>query len=687
MKHVYIVGSKGIPASYGGFETFVEELTSHRVDPDIQYHVACATDDPEAVQEFEHNGAHCFTIPWKNIGSARAITYDLDALDWVLRHIEQNTISHPIVYVLACRIGPWIKGYAQRIHALGGTLLVNPDGHEWKRSKWPLPVQRYWKFSEWLMTQHADLLVCDSREIERYIQEEYAAYAPRTCFLAYGSDVDASPLSDCDDRWESWLSKHDLRAGEYYLVVGRFVPENNYETMLMEFCASKSTKDFVLVTDAEGNFLEELDYRTGYAADARVKFVGTVYDKDLLRKIRENAFAYLHGHEVGGTNPSLLEALASTRLNLLLDVPFNREVAEDSALYWTKEPGSLITVMREAEQLDEDAIADFDERSTRVIKERYSWELIVRLYERLFSELALDDTGDEVPEPPQDFVAEESQGLTKLQQTELDMFKVVRELCERHGLSYYALGGTLLGAVRHKGFIPWDDDIDIAMPRPDYEKFLSIAPQELPEQLKLQTYENQDEGELPRYFCQVQKLDSEVVAAFSDEPIRTRVWIDVFPLDPMPTITVLRNLHKFHLLYRRMCLQLSMFDRNVHRHREGRPLHERAVIKAAELTHVGAGQDTVEQWRKLDKVLAYYDYGEQGYVANVMGAYKFREMFPKEWFEPSVELPFEDMTITCPGQYHKVLEHMYGDYMTPIALEHRNDQHELTVVEMGEDLA
>ena len=678
MKHVYIVGSKGIPARYGGFETFVEELTSHKLDSNIQYHVACATDDPNAEAEFEYNGAHCFTIPWRNIGSARAITYDLDALNWVIRHIEQNGIERPVVYVLACRIGPFVERYAKRIHALGGVLLVNPDGHEWKRSKWPLPVQRYWKYSEGLMVRHADLLVCDSRAIESYIQDEYATCDPQTCYIAYGADVCRSTLSDDDEHWTNWLAEHGLAPGSYYLVVGRFVPENNYETMLKEFCASNSSKSFVLVTDAEGNFLDELDQRTGYASDARVKFVGTIYDQDLLRKVRENAFAYLHGHEVGGTNPSLLEALAATPLNLLLDVSFNREVAEDAALYWSKDPDSLVTLMRRVEGFSDDEVASYAQRSTQVIEERYSWKLIVSLYERLFNELA----EEALPAEP-----EGERELTELQKVELDMFKIVRDICNKHGLRYYALGGTLLGAVRHQGFIPWDDDIDVAMPRPDYEEFLTIAPRELPTVLKLQTYDEQDEGELPRYFCQIQKVDSEVVAAFTDNPIRTRVWIDVFPLDPMPTSTVLRNLHKYHLLYRRMCLQLSMFERNVHRHRKGRPLHERAIIKAAELTHVGAGQDTVEQWKKLDKALAMYDYDDQGYAVNVMGAYKFREMFPQSWLEPSVELPFEDTTITCPGEYHKVLEHMYGDYMTPVPPQNRNDQHGLTVLEVGEDLA
>lgn len=107
--------------------------------------------------------------------------------------------------------------------------------------------------------------------------------------------------------------------------------------MIREFIKSKSKKDFVLITNVEQNkFYDQLLQDTGFDKDPRVKFVGTVYDQELLKYIRENTFAYFHGHEVGGTNPSLLEALASTKLNLLLDVGFNREVGEDGAIYWKK---------------------------------------------------------------------------------------------------------------------------------------------------------------------------------------------------------------------------------------------------------------------------------------------------------------------------------------------------------------
>ena len=385
MQHVFIIGSKGIPANYGGYETFVEKLTENQVLPDIKYHVACAVDSAEEVGEFEHNGAHCFKVLRRPVGAARAIFYDIDALKWCTAYIENNRVEHPIVYVLACRIGPFFGKYVKMIHALGGKVFVNPDGHEWMRAKWSAPVRRYWKLSEAGMVKRADLLVCDSRTIERYIREEYARFSPETTYIAYGADTAPSKLDD-DPAFAGWLEENGLEPNGYYLAVGRFVPENNYETMIREFMASGTDRAFALVTGVDEGFLDELEKRTGFRSDPRIRFVGTVYDQELLKKIRENAFAYLHGHEVGGTNPSLLEALASTRLSLLLDVGFNREVAEGAALYWTKEAGSLIRLIMRVESVDDQEANVFRELSREMIRVRYSWNLVVSSYEKLFLE-------------------------------------------------------------------------------------------------------------------------------------------------------------------------------------------------------------------------------------------------------------------------------------------------------------
>ncbi|PRT72370.1 glycosyl transferase [Streptococcus anginosus] len=387
-KTVYIIGSKGIPAKYGGFETFVEKLTEFQKDKDIQYYVACMRENSakSGITEdfFEHNGAICFNIDVPNIGPARAISYDIAALNKAIEIAKTNRDEAPIFYILACRIGPFISSIKRKIKALGGTLMVNPDGHEWLRAKWSLPVRKYWKYSERLMVKHADLLICDSKNIEKYIHKDYNRYQPKTTYIAYGTDITKSQLTSLDEKVRSWYGEKNIRENEYYLVVGRFVPENNYEAMLRGFMRSNSKKDFVLITNVEQNkFYEKLHQETGFDKDPRIKFVGTVYDQELLKYIREHAFAYLHGHEVGGTNPSLLEALSSTKLNLLLDVGFNREVGEAGAVYWRKD--ELMRVIEEVERFNESVISELDEKSSQRIADAFTWEKIVKGYEGIFT--------------------------------------------------------------------------------------------------------------------------------------------------------------------------------------------------------------------------------------------------------------------------------------------------------------
>ena len=155
--------------------------------------------------------------------------------------------------------------------------------------------------------------------------------------------------------------------------------------MIREFMKSRSKHDFALVCNVSDKFLDELKEKTHFDQDPRIKFVGTVYDQELLMKIRENAYAYFHGHEVGGTNPSLLEALGSTDLNLLLDVGFNREVAEDAALYWSKEPGDLAGLIDRADQMGTDDIAELGRKAKERIADAYSWQHISDQYHRLFN--------------------------------------------------------------------------------------------------------------------------------------------------------------------------------------------------------------------------------------------------------------------------------------------------------------
>lgn len=382
MQNVFIVGAKNL-GNYGGYETFVDKLTEyHKESKEIKYHVAIK--DKE-YGEFEKNNARCFKIKVPNIGPAQAIYYDVKALSECCKYIKEHNIDNPIVYILACRIGPFAKHFRKKIHKLGGRLYINPDGHEWMRAKWSAPVRKYWKISEKMMVKQADLLICDSKNIEKYIKETYSQYNSETTFIAYGADIKKSILADDDKKVTDWFKEKEVKPKEYYLVVGRFVPENNYETMIREFMKSGTTKDFVIITNVEHNkFYEELKISTGFEQDKRIKFVGTVYDQELLKKIREQAYAYFHGHEVGGTNPSLLEALASTDLNLLLDVGFNREVAEDGALYWNKDNGNLADLIENADNLTNELVDRYSIKAKKRIEDFYSWDCISEKYKRQF---------------------------------------------------------------------------------------------------------------------------------------------------------------------------------------------------------------------------------------------------------------------------------------------------------------
>lgn len=380
MQHVFIIGSRGLPAQYGGFETFVDQLVSHQVSPDIQYHVACLSND-QTYQHFDYKGVDCFTIKAPKLGPARVIAYDMMAINYALKLIKKQGIEQPIFYVLGNTIGAFVAPFARKIHKMGGRFYINPDGLEWKRAKWAKPIQAYLKYSEKIMTRHADLVISDNPGIESYIKEAYPW--SQTTYIAYGTDLSPTSLNSQDNKIREFYHKWQTQEKNYYLILGRFVPENNYETAIREFMASSTKRDLVIICNHEGHpFFEELLVQTGFDQDPRVKFVGTVYDQDLLKYIRKEAFAYIHGHEVGGTNPGLLEALAQTDLNLVLGVSFNRTVAKDSAQYWTKETGNLAHLIDQVDSLKD--VSEWGQLAKANMKQNFTWEKIVGEYEELF---------------------------------------------------------------------------------------------------------------------------------------------------------------------------------------------------------------------------------------------------------------------------------------------------------------
>ncbi len=402
VQHVFLVGAKSLGA-YGGYETFIDKLTEyHQYNDKIKYHVACKANGDGAMDEtkvtgvtrisdrgFLYRNADCFKIQVPNIGPAVAIYYDIAALKKCCEYIKKNDISHPIVYIMACRIGPFLAHFYKEIHKLGGKVYLNPDGHEWMRAKWSAPVRKYWKISEQMMIKYSDFVICDSINIEQYIHKCYDGKGikgrnPKTTFIAYGADLTLSKLSDDASKLVDWYKEKGLSKKDYYLVVGRFVPENSFEIMIREFMKSSSKHDFAIITNVNDKFLNELETKLHFKSDSRIKFVGTVYDQELLKKIRENAYAYFHGHTVGGTNPSLIEALGSTNLNLLVNVEFNREVAQNGALYWGKEEGELAKLINVADEMSREDILILGDKAKERVRREYTWTKITSMYEQAF---------------------------------------------------------------------------------------------------------------------------------------------------------------------------------------------------------------------------------------------------------------------------------------------------------------
>ncbi len=251
---------------------------------------------------------------------------------------------------------------------------------------------------------------------------------------------------------------------------------------------------------------------------------------------------------------------------------------------------------------------------------------------------------------------------TEVQDLILNILKTVYDYLEEHHMHYFMLGGTLLGAVRHQGFIPWDDDIDIGIPRREYEYFVKTISDYLPEYMKLRTW--WDDSDHHYYFSRIVDTRHLMKRSGSLVEREEEVWIDIFPLDGMPNNVLLRQLHKFNLLAVRAMYHISCFDK-VNLKRPNRPLSERIIIKFVELTGFGTKGDTKKWLARLDRLLRKYPLKRSKYIVNFMGQYKFKEMFPKSYYGKGRLYKFEDMELMGPVNYDAILTQMYGDYMTP----------------------
>jgi len=380
---VFIMGARGFNAKYGGWETFVTQLMAYWEDPNVQFIIPELCTTPPAQLEKHQGAIRLPQIYVRPMGGATMVVFAAKAFYAALRTVKREGLHNAVFYILGLRIGPVVLWKRSTLRHLGIRVLINPDGMEWQRAKWNAAVKRYFLWSEKTMYQASDHVVADNPAIERYVVGKYPQLMGKTSCIAYGATIpnDILPFEQTGllDRYSN------LKPQEYYLIVGRFVPENNYELILREYMASSTTKPLVIITNLEHNaFYDALQTATGFESDPRILLVGPEYDPTRLSAIRAHAFAYFHGHSAGGTNPSLLEALATTSLNLLFDVAFNREVALDAALYFTAENGSLREVMRQAEAFSDEQRMAMAQAAKARIRDAFTWEHIVAQYTTLF---------------------------------------------------------------------------------------------------------------------------------------------------------------------------------------------------------------------------------------------------------------------------------------------------------------
>lgn len=381
MKNLFIVGARGYHANYGGWETFVSNLVDNYNDKNTRIYVTELSENKneDKIINKINNNLYIIKIYIENKGTPKMFLYTMKSYLYILKYIKKNNIISSYIYVLGLKLGPLLWFYKRLRKKYKISILVNPDGLEHMRSKWNKIIQFCFLLSEWAMINHCDMVVCDALGIQEYINNKYKKVKNKTIYIAYGAKTwDLSNLNESEI-----LKEYNLKHDNYCLMVGRCVPENNYELVINEFMKSKIKKDLVIITNlSSSNYYQELIEKTGCNQDKRIKFINGVYDGEKLAVIRKNAYLYIHGHSVGGTNPSLIEALSLTDLNVLYDVCFNSDIGLDNCLYF-KEKGSLAKILNDKKLMDSSKIK-FGKILKDYVSNNFTWEIIVNKYKKIF---------------------------------------------------------------------------------------------------------------------------------------------------------------------------------------------------------------------------------------------------------------------------------------------------------------
>jgi glycosyltransferase involved in cell wall biosynthesis len=357
-----ILGTRGIPASYGGFETFAEQLSTRLAHCGMEVTVFCPSEGRRA--DANYRKVRLKYVKFRPLGMFSQTIWD-SACFWSARK------NFDVVYMLG--VG---AGFAAWIPRLFGTIVwINSDGLEWKRSKWSMLQRTYLALAEALSVLFASRIVADADAIAEYLRKRYRRLK-KISTIAYGADIPAK----APDR--NLLADWGVEPDSYYLVVCRLEPENHLLEIVEGFERSNSPLPLVIVGSVENPNA----YVRNLLADrsGRVRFIGTVYDKEKLTALRYFSRAYLHGHSVGGTNPSLLEAMACSNLVIAHDNPFNREVLGALGLYFK----TSADVSGHVDDIDAGRIEVQAHRkaSSDRIRERYLWDQIADAYQSLLQD-------------------------------------------------------------------------------------------------------------------------------------------------------------------------------------------------------------------------------------------------------------------------------------------------------------
>lgn len=375
MKHIFIVGARGYHAKYGGWETFVSNLVENYNDDNVLFHISSLPDFCD--KEYRVNNVIVTPFCHAKLGSAKMLVCTIEAFNYYLKYIKENNIKGAYIYVLGLKLGNVLSLRRNLIKKLGITIIVNPDGLEHERAKWNILVKKFFLYSEKVMLNNSNIIICDALGIKDYLSNKYPYLADRMKYIAYGTKA-PSITESCE---KNTLKEFNLKKDDYFLMVGRFVPENNYEMVIDAFMKCKTNKKLLIVSNiSSSNYYNEVIKKTNLTSDERIVFIDGIYDPIKLTAIRKNAYLYIHGHSVGGTNPSLLESLSLTNLNILYDVCFNREVGRDACLYFDSSK-SLTRLLDNISKYDR---IKYGDKCKKIIHENYTWEIIVQKYKEIF---------------------------------------------------------------------------------------------------------------------------------------------------------------------------------------------------------------------------------------------------------------------------------------------------------------